>query len=461
MSTDVLEIMVGDEVAYLGGGRECRSPVRARDDRGLLVMETQPDGALLQVRIPWDRTGLRRVEAGEEPAALPVPATEAETALAGLTDEEAQRLAELETVITHGLRSFRETGRALLAVRDERLYRASHASFETYLRERWEISRPRGYELMAAAAAAENLSAIADTVDGVLPANEAQLRPLTRLETPEAQQAAWQTVVESTPPGEITAARVEEVVREQTGARDPYLGFKVGEFARWFHRPDAPWYGQVEKLSRGELHVRLLAVSGVTELDPVAGAQIRLVPSTETLERCSEEEAREAVRAAADARVAAREAEEAEAEFRLTPTPPSAPDPEAPPLMEQVAKERGPSPPASKPGALKTAQEKVAERAAARADAPPAGPAPLSFIVPGLLRQRFEDLGGYPVPAITLWCKLAELCQEHEIAPKTGVDLLSRFLGYCEQSVQLPDAALDTLETEAAGRDVETEAENG
>ena len=47
-----------------------------------------------------------------------------------------------------------------------------------------------------------------------IPANEAQARPLTKLETPEAQQEAWEMVVETAPEGKITARHVSKVVSE-------------------------------------------------------------------------------------------------------------------------------------------------------------------------------------------------------------------------------------------------------
>jgi len=57
---------------------------------------------------------------------------------------------------------------------DSRLYRQSHPTFEAYCRERWGMSRPRAYEVMGAAEAVCNLSAMADIP---LPANERQARP--------------------------------------------------------------------------------------------------------------------------------------------------------------------------------------------------------------------------------------------------------------------------------------------
>jgi len=48
----------------------------------------------------------------------------------------------------------------------------------------------------------------------VLPINEAQTRPLTKLSDPELQRAAWIHAVKSAPDGRVTAAHVKSVVRE-------------------------------------------------------------------------------------------------------------------------------------------------------------------------------------------------------------------------------------------------------
>jgi hypothetical protein len=93
-----------------------------------------------------------------------------------LTAPERQRLAELEAVIERGLDTFAEVGRALLEIRDARLYRETHATFEAYLRERWGMSRQRGYQLMDAA----RVSTIVDTAGLPVP----PMRPRRSLPRP-------------------------------------------------------------------------------------------------------------------------------------------------------------------------------------------------------------------------------------------------------------------------------------
>ena len=134
-----------------------------------------------------------------------------------LSAGEQRALQRAEGTIAKGLRAFVTVGLALKTIRDRRLYREQFGTFEEYCARRWEISRPRGYELCAAAEVVEELSAIADI--GSLPENEGQTRPLTRLKDPAHRRRAWQTAVnmaaaERRP---VTALDTEEAVRRLDG----------------------------------------------------------------------------------------------------------------------------------------------------------------------------------------------------------------------------------------------------
>ena len=82
-------------------------------------------------------------------------------------------LANCEEVIDKGLRTFVEVGTALLTIRDRRLYRAQHGTFEDYCQGRWGMSRPRAYQMIDAATVVGNLSTIVDK----FPTTESQARP--------------------------------------------------------------------------------------------------------------------------------------------------------------------------------------------------------------------------------------------------------------------------------------------
>ncbi len=70
---------------------------------------------------------------------------------ADLTDVETDRLDELEHVVARGLQTFVEVGQALGEIRDRRLYRATHGTFDNYCRERWGFVASRARQLIAAA----------------------------------------------------------------------------------------------------------------------------------------------------------------------------------------------------------------------------------------------------------------------------------------------------------------------
>jgi hypothetical protein len=58
-----------------------------------------------------------------------------------LTAAETAWLAELIKIVGSGLSAFAEVGNALLEIRDNRLYRQTHATFDAFCQERWTISR--------------------------------------------------------------------------------------------------------------------------------------------------------------------------------------------------------------------------------------------------------------------------------------------------------------------------------
>lgn len=119
-------------------------------------------------------------------------------------------LVECEIVIKRGLSTFVEVGSALLEIRDARLYRESHGTFEDYCRERWNFSRKRAYDLTAAAEVTAELSPMGDTPP--LPASERVARELAPLrEEPTQLREAWSEAVERNG-DQPTAAQVREVV---------------------------------------------------------------------------------------------------------------------------------------------------------------------------------------------------------------------------------------------------------
>lgn len=94
-------------------------------------------------------------------------------------------------------RAFFEAGKALTELRDKRLYRSTHKTFEEYCRDRFGHSRQQSNYLIAAANVYENLTTIGcqNVVDEnlttnrsqILPTSEGQVRSMTKLK-PQQQQ---------------------------------------------------------------------------------------------------------------------------------------------------------------------------------------------------------------------------------------------------------------------------------
>lgn len=116
---------------------------------------------------------------------------------------------ELEEVISRGLETFREVGMALFAIRERKLYRTTHGTFEAYCLDRWSFTDRRARQLIDAA-----------EIGTVVPVqNEAQARALAPLaDEPEAMQAAWAEASEATE-GKPTAEAIRQAVEQARADR--------------------------------------------------------------------------------------------------------------------------------------------------------------------------------------------------------------------------------------------------
>lgn len=143
-----------------------------------------------------------------------------------LTDVEQDRLHELEAVIERGLGTFVEVGRALAEVRDGRLYRTTHGTFETYCEQQWNLSRPRAYALISAADTAEAMSRMQDTP---VPVNERQASELRGLPTDTAAEVMRRAHDDTA--GKVTASAIR-YARETVAPRpDPWAARVAAELA--------------------------------------------------------------------------------------------------------------------------------------------------------------------------------------------------------------------------------------
>lgn len=96
-----------------------------------------------------------------------------------LSDIEQTRLDELESAVTAELGSFVRVGSALAEIRDSRLYRQTHETFEAYCQDRWEMTRRRANQLVEAAGLAIQMGTM-------VPKTERAARELVGLEPAQA-----------------------------------------------------------------------------------------------------------------------------------------------------------------------------------------------------------------------------------------------------------------------------------
>lgn len=138
-----------------------------------------------------------------------------------MTTDALSQLVALEAIIERGLETFVEVGEALRKIRDRRLYRDHHATFEDYCRERWGMSRRHANRTIEATDVAGVLGPM-----GPIPQTERQARELAPLKAaPEKMAAAWR---EASADGAPTA----EKVREAVGRRmDVHYSSKADDWA--------------------------------------------------------------------------------------------------------------------------------------------------------------------------------------------------------------------------------------
>ncbi len=132
-----------------------------------------------------------------------------------LTEDEEKERHRLESKVE---RAFYEAGSALRQLRDERLYRSTHRTFEAYCRDRFGFSRAHPYRLIDAAKVVDNLCPISMQNNlspnrrQIMPTTIEQIRSLTTLE-PDAQQQIWQQAVNEAGGKVPTGRLVKDIVQ--------------------------------------------------------------------------------------------------------------------------------------------------------------------------------------------------------------------------------------------------------
>jgi hypothetical protein len=163
-----------------------------------------------------------------------------------LTPEEERERLFLERKVE---RAFYQAGKALTELRDRRLYRSTHKTFEEYCKDRFGFGRHAANRLIAGASVVENLVTISaqnqseemvpighqnqsgemvPIGEQILPTTERQVRPLTQLE-PDQQREAWQQAV-SEAGGKVPSSRiVKDIVQRIRERTKVPIRYRVGD----------------------------------------------------------------------------------------------------------------------------------------------------------------------------------------------------------------------------------------
>lgn len=161
---------------------------------------------------------------------------------AELDTAETAALADLEDIIRNGIGSFVRVGLALKAIRDGKLYRDSHKTFEDYCHERWGFTRRFANMMIRAAEVVKSLGTIVPKP----PQLESHARELAKLVDLDQQAEAWKNVLVRS--GDDTTQITAAIVRKEVAKflppkpkttfdfvreRDEVFRWLVGRLEKW------------------------------------------------------------------------------------------------------------------------------------------------------------------------------------------------------------------------------------
>lgn len=213
-----------------------------------------------------------------------------------LAVHEQQRLQSLEATIRQGLKQFYAVGAALLEIRESRLYRATHATFADYCRDRWDMEDRRANQIIEAASVRKNFT---ETLPP--PPVESQARELAKLPPDQQADAYREAVAEAD--GKPTAKDIRAVANRRLGKPEPGVPIRnvdTGYYtpAEWaatkggreLHNLERPRTPSVEELASRQANAR--ATEPEPDADDWDAQQDRAARQAEEREAAEAEAAR-------------------------------------------------------------------------------------------------------------------------------------------------------------------------
>lgn len=139
-----------------------------------------------------------------------------------LTRLESMKLVDLEMTIEDGLATFVLVGAALAMIREQRLYRETHNTFDEYCQERWGWTASRSRQLIGASDVVQSIESV--TSGNGLPPTEKHARALVSVPG-EKRAEVWQQAVDTAPKDQdgkprVTSDHVREVAKPHSRPTD-------------------------------------------------------------------------------------------------------------------------------------------------------------------------------------------------------------------------------------------------
>ncbi|MEI6279066.1 MAG: hypothetical protein WCO94_11945 [Verrucomicrobiota bacterium] len=139
--------------------------------------------------------------------------------------DESRDLIRLEEIVSKGIETWIEVGNALLEIRDRKLYRIEHGTFEDYCRSKWNIDRTYAHRLMSGA---EVVNANKDLLP-IGNISEGAIREAVKVKDPVKQREVIKKAVVISGGKTPTAKTVKVVVEQQAEPQIKQAAAKVVE----------------------------------------------------------------------------------------------------------------------------------------------------------------------------------------------------------------------------------------
>lgn len=142
-----------------------------------------------------------------------------------LTKQEITALEYHENRIEKRLQTFLEAGESLCYIRDHKLYRIKFKTFQEYIKNRWDLSKSVGYQLIDLFEVNQKLSKTSAIADK-LPETESQYRELAKLKkNPELMGEVWEAALAKAQEEQkqVTAKLIAEERKKREEVKNDYF----------------------------------------------------------------------------------------------------------------------------------------------------------------------------------------------------------------------------------------------